>query len=446
MFHEHKPWESGRVRIVSALTVFAVALWAVAIAIPGLGDHNTTSVTPTVVAGNPSCATVIPGEFDHEEKIEPVEDGTFPFSFDGVSGTITLVVDEGAKTFDFTIDGAAAVSVLVKGGPNANWYDYRPDGVTSDVDLHAPRRNGGLFGLSHISFCLVEAPPELVITKTAAADPITVGDKASFTITVENVGAGTAENVVIDDELPNAVLDWVENPDTGECTIASGNTLHCDVGDLAPSGSFSVTVETTEAILLGSALCGTTLDNTAFTEADNHGQISDNATIDVICGAVQVNKFAKVPQSTDTQPVAGAGFTLFDGATAVVPPGEVTTDADGVACFDGLPVDTAFTLRETTTPAGYATVDDRTVTSSADDANCAGTSGSPTTVDVENDPLTDLFIEVAAQIAGATNSSIECVDASDSSSIGSEPLGDPVSLDVDGLEPGTYVCTIVIDP
>lgn len=438
--------ESGRVRLITALTVAAVALWVIGVAIPGLGNHPTSAdPDPERVEGNPSCATVIPGEFDHEEKIEPVEDGVFPFSFDGVSGEITLVVDEGAKTFDFSITGAVAVSVIVKGGPNANWYDYRPDGVSSDVDLHAPSRNGGLFGLSHISFCLAEAPPELVITKTAAADTITVGDKGSFTITVENVGQGTAENVVIDDTLPNDVLDWVENPDLTECAITGGNSLHCDVGDLDPTESFSITVETAEAIALGSELCGITLDNTAFTEADNHDQISEDASIDVICGAIEVNKFAKVPGSTDTQPVEGAGFTLFDNGTAVDPPGEVTTSAGGIACFDGLPVDTEFRLSETTTPLGYATVDDRTVTSSADNADCEGT-GAPITVNVENQPLTDLSIDVEAQVPGATNSTIVCVDESDTEVGNSGANSDPASLDVEDLLPGTYTCTIVIDP
>lgn len=443
--HVSRPSESGKIRLLSAATVFALALWAVFIALPGAADHPTSKVIPSLVEGNPACMDIVGLEFDHDEKIEPVEDGTFGFSFNGVTGTITLEVNEGAKTFDFTISGALANAVIVKGGPNANLYDYSPlGGVSSDTDLHAPNRGGGFFGLSHISFCLIEAPPELEITKTAGDSEITVGEKASFTITVANVGQGTAENVVIDDTLPNSVLDWVEKPDTTECAITNGNTLHCDVGDLDPTDSFSVTVETTEAIQLGSSLCGTTLNNTAFTEADNHVQISDDASISVVCGAIEVDKFAKVPQSTDTQPVQGAGFTLFDGATAVDPPGEQTTDASGDACFDGLPVNTSYTLRETTTPSGYATVADQTVTSSAANADCDG-NGTPTHVDVENQPLTDIYLEAVAQIGGATNSSIDCVDEGETS-IGSEALSDPAELDIDGLEPGTYVCTIVIDP
>jgi hypothetical protein len=48
-------------------------------------------------------------------------------------------------------------------------------------------------------------------------------------------------------------------------------------------------------------------------------------------------------------------------------------------------------------------------------------------------------------VAGVTNSSISCVDA-DGNDVGSAALGDPVSVDADGLVPGTYTCTVVVDP
>jgi hypothetical protein len=52
--------------------------------------------------------------------------------------------------------------VIVKGGPNANFYDYRPDGEDADKNLHAPVNpgSGDFYGLSHISFCVTEAPDE----------------------------------------------------------------------------------------------------------------------------------------------------------------------------------------------------------------------------------------------------------------------------------------------
>ncbi|HEU4540164.1 MAG TPA: SpaA isopeptide-forming pilin-related protein [Jiangellaceae bacterium] len=434
----------------------AVALPAALVALPASADHvipgspSGDGVTPTGVHGNPSCSDVLnTGDFLFEFKLDPPQEGTFPLTFDGLSGTVTVDITD--STFDFTFTGDfVAAGVIVKGGPNANFYDYRPNGSADDTGLHAPVNpsNGQFFGISHISFCVAEARAELEITKTAVDDTITVGDKAAFDITVTNLGPATAQNVTIDDVLPNTDLDWeiVSQTTPGACMIGvDGNTLHCSVGDLAPGASFTVRVQTTAPIPLGSDFCGMPLNNTAFADADNADEVDDDATINVICGAIEVNKFAKVPGSTSTQPVAGAGFTLFDNGTAITPPGQVTTGPDGVACFDGLPVNTTFRLSETTTPFGYATAPDRSVTSSAGNANCDGT-GMPTTVEVENLPLTDFDGTLTAQIPGATNSTIVCVDDEGHPIGTSGPFGDPATVDIDGLVPGTYTCTLVIDP
>src|SRR6266542_1096717 len=65
-------------------------------------------------------------------------------------GTLAAALTAGAAYADGTV-----VGVAVKGGPDANFYDYRPDGVSSGTGLHAPvnPRNQKFFGLSHISFC-----------------------------------------------------------------------------------------------------------------------------------------------------------------------------------------------------------------------------------------------------------------------------------------------------
>lgn len=208
-------------------------------------------------------------------------------SVDGDGLTGSLVVDVrntgDGQVFDFTVTGDFVVAgVVVKGGPNANFYDYTPDGTDADTGLHAPvGPNGRWSGLSHIEFCIAEAPQT---------------------------------------------------------------------------------------------------------------------------GAIEVNKFAKVPGSSDTQPVAGAGFTLFDNGDAVT--AEMTTDAEGVVCFDGLPVGTTFRLSETTTPSGYATVADQNVTSSATQSDCGD--GNEASYGVENLALTDISIDVTAQIPGATLSTIVC--------------------------------------
>ena len=59
---------------------------------------------------------------------------------------------------------------------------------------------------------------EISIEKTADASPVSAGDEIGFSIKVSNTGAGTARDVTVTDQLPDAVgLAWAEDSD--DCTI-----------------------------------------------------------------------------------------------------------------------------------------------------------------------------------------------------------------------------------
>ena len=70
-----------------------------------------------------------------------------------------------------------------------------------------------------------------------------------------------------------------------------------------------------------------------------------------------------------------------------------------------------------------------------------------TVVNFSNIPLSDLTVSVVSQVDGGTKSTIVCEDESES------PVGDQITtFSVDptanavNLVPGTYTCTIVVDP
>ena len=167
------------------------------------------------------------------------------------------------------------------------------------------------------------------------------------------------------------------------------------------------------------------------------------------CGAIKVTKTKKHAASDPaTQPHAGVTFTL--SGNGITPVAKVT-DANGVACFDGLVIDPdAYTVKETV-PTGYAadgaTEKNVTVTTSA---NCTGTPYTGQSVSFGNTPLTDVTVTIDSQIAGGTDTQVECdldgetddppddLDTADATGDGSLPAT--------GLLPGTYTCTIVIDP
>ncbi|HEX9713283.1 MAG TPA: hypothetical protein VGB52_12150 [Actinomycetota bacterium] len=156
-------------------------------------DHPTTSVQPTFIDGNPTCGPLIDNPDAIELKVQPVESGQYT---DG-----TLVVDvtvHDGNLFDFT-SNFAVLGVVAKGGPNANFYDYRPNGTTSDVDLHSPfnSNSGDYYGLSHISFCYLPLPGTELSLDSTDPDPAVVheGDTIDFTVTETNDGFFTLTNV-----------------------------------------------------------------------------------------------------------------------------------------------------------------------------------------------------------------------------------------------------------
>jgi len=155
-------------------------------------------------------------------------------------------------------------------------------------------------------------------------------------------------------------------------------------------------------------------------------------------GAILVTKTAKNHNlGTGQHPLAGATFTV-NGVSH-------TTDANGQACFDGLAIGTTYTVTETAAPTGYA-IDtaskDVTVTSAA---SC--TSGTPDSVSFTDSPLTNISANAHSQVPGVTNSTINCVDANGHTVATSGAFSDPANAsNTTGLTPGTYTCTIVIDP
>ncbi|MFJ8588896.1 hypothetical protein ACIRD2_30165 [Streptomyces sp. NPDC093595] len=121
------------------------------------GPPSDAGVQPVEVAGNPTFASLDPevwGTFNCQGqpiRIEDPEEGD-------TSGPITITNIDANNTFDFEVDeDFAVIGVIVKGGPNANVYDYRPTGIQADENLHAPinPNNGQFYGLSHIDFCVV---------------------------------------------------------------------------------------------------------------------------------------------------------------------------------------------------------------------------------------------------------------------------------------------------
>ncbi len=216
-----------------------------------------------------------------------------------------------------------------------------------------------------------------------------------------------------------------------------------------PAGSYTVlegaepanfTLESLSCTATGSGSSGSQ-DGTNPFQADI--TVAPNGL--VICTYVNQGSGAILVTKTAKNHNLGAGQHPLAGATFTVNGVSKQTDANGHACFDGLTIGTAYTVTETAAPAGYAidtTSQSVTVTGTA---SC--TSGTPDGVSFTDSPLTDVAVSATSEVPGVTNSTIQCVNSSNAD-VGNSPQGpaDPVSVTANGLKPGTYTCTIVVDP
>jgi hypothetical protein len=179
------------------------------------------------------------------------------------------------------------------------------------------------------------------------------------------------------------------------------------------------------------------------TAADQQATVSADTTVTLTFvdprqrGAILVTKTRKhAADGPGDHPQAGVDFTV-NGVTK-------TTAANGQACFDNLSLGD-YTVHETT-PAGYNGEADKTVTVD-NKASCSDNPYVGETVAFHNTPLTDLSVSVDSQIDGGTASTIDCVDEADESvATGTTDAHGDGSANATDLEPGTYTCTVVIDP
>jgi hypothetical protein len=108
-------------------------------------------------------------------------------------------------------------------------------------------------------------------------------------------------------------------------------------------------------------------------------------------------------------------------------------------------------ITETAAPSGYA-IDDSTTHDVTVNANtdCNSDPFAGTSFAATDTPLTDISASVASEAAGGTQSNIHCVDSSNAD-VGNSPQpasgnAESATVTANGLKPGTYTCTITIDP
>jgi uncharacterized repeat protein (TIGR01451 family) len=103
---------------------------------------------------------------------------------------------------------------------------------------------------------IVAAAPviDLSITKTDRPDPVFVGSRLTYTLTVRNAGPDTATNVRVADALPAGTTFLAVATTQGTCT--GGRVVRCSLGEILSGGRATITVivrPTETGVLLNTA-------------------------------------------------------------------------------------------------------------------------------------------------------------------------------------------------
>ncbi len=118
-----------------------------------------------------------------------------------------------------------------------------------------------------------------VVTKRSSVQQAAIGDVVIFTLEVFNRGTVAAENVVVTDEIHEA-LDILEVTTTRGTVSVVGNTVEVTIGTLNPSETVTITIRTRVS---QRAVAGTTIPNVALVSATGIGSRPSNR-VEVVIG------------------------------------------------------------------------------------------------------------------------------------------------------------------
>ncbi len=145
-----------------------------------------------------------------------------------------------------------------------------------------------------------ESPPtdvevqdvSLVVTKTANADCVKLGDVLTYTITVQNTGTVTIRNIVVYDGLSQFLL-FVDGSATLNGTALPGADIltGINIGQLAPGQSADITYQAT---VTGAESCKGVITNTAYADY-RYSLVSGGADSTGTTGVSSVETSAALP-------------------------------------------------------------------------------------------------------------------------------------------------------
>jgi uncharacterized repeat protein (TIGR01451 family) len=245
--------------------------------------------------------------------------------------------------------------------------------------------------------------PNLMITKTAASNPVNAGQNAVFNISVNNLGNGIARAATLTDQLP-AGFTWSNN--NTACSISSSGLMTCDFGDMLAGQTQTVQLTAPTPARLCAPISNSASVTATNETTANLNNDSSSATININCqadlailklpvfgtvkpGALQIYLIA----ATDTGPHPAQNVVINDPLPAgtvfasLIATGSCSKPAAGatgsISCTVGtLPVGATWLgllTVKVTAPAKSTVINKATVTGTTVDPNPGNNSSTAST-------------------------------------------------------------------
>ena len=352
---------------------------------------------------------------------DPASPGTFTLQDDGVKSDDNVLFGNGytvTETLADLPDGWDLVSI------DCNVAGHPSSGVTPDININNGTVTFDIDNANDVLDCTYtnRARGAIIVEKItddgSGAFEFTSGTltPSPFTLTTTAAGAGGKDSETFSDLTPGTY-------DVAETVPAGWNLVSATCDDGSDPASIGLSA-------------GETVTCT-FHDARERG-------------AILITKTRKhAADGPGDHPHAGVTFTVTGGelpAAGVI----VETNSLGTACVENLVLSGFvgdYTVTETV-PAGYVAdgPTSKTVAVAAE-ATCASAVPPKASVSFSNTPLTNLTVSVNSQVDGGTKSFIDCDPPTTPPDEPTEIAGNgDGSVTHNDLVPGTYTCTVVIDP
>ncbi|MFT3852680.1 MAG: hypothetical protein QM733_08095 [Ilumatobacteraceae bacterium] len=247
----------------------------------------TKSGPATVIAGDAIQWTIELTNLGPSVARDVVIDDVVPA---GVTGAAALST---AGTCDATVScqlgtvpvgGTATVTISAAVDPALH-----DTSITNTASATSPDAPGGQPVIADPVVTEVTRSADVVVTKTVTGGTV-AGEAVAWTITVTNTGLSTADDVVVVDAIPAAVLQPVVTVDSGAaadaCPLTAG-TMTCALAALAPHSPVTITVVGTVDPAFRGQLANTATASSTTPDPDD-GNSSATATSDVAGSAALV--------------------------------------------------------------------------------------------------------------------------------------------------------------